>query len=231
MLLNKRERNRLFQVIVEEKFDPAEFELDDNGDKVTVTHNSGSVFEVSVKPRDDTFFEKFQIDDSGLEYKFTVAEGNSKTGSATNDISFVSRYYVPDWLKEIRLTVGMPDYWEELKRGQESIAVIRREDFENTPFAEDEQRQISAQLREIKNQLEKFQLPSKQMSQVEQRLDKLEEASHHLGRKDWLIMAITTVSPLVVSDIMPPGLTRHVFTFIINGLIHLFGGGPPQILA
>jgi predicted translin family RNA/ssDNA-binding protein len=98
-------------------------------------------------------------------------------------------------LEEIRLTVGVPDYWEELKRSQESIAVIRREDFENTPFTEDEQRQISAQLREIKNQLNQFALSSEQASRVAERLDDLVEASHHLGRKDWLIIVITTISP------------------------------------
>jgi hypothetical protein len=117
-----------------------------------------------------------------------------------------------------------------LKRGQESIAVIRRDDFGNTPFTEDEQRQISAQLQEIKDQLENFQLSGKRMTQVQQRLDKLEDASHHLGRKDWLIIVITTISPLVVGDIVTPGVARHIFTMIINGLIHLFGGGPPQIL-
>jgi hypothetical protein len=35
------------QVIAQEKFDPAEFDLDDDGDKVVVTHNSGSRFEFS----------------------------------------------------------------------------------------------------------------------------------------------------------------------------------------
>jgi len=229
MMLNKREKNRIYEVITKNEFDPAEFDLDDNGDKITITHNSGSVFEVSFKAGEAAFLEEYGIDNSRFEYKFSVTEGNSKTGG-TSSIELVTTLYMPDWLKEIHLTVEVPDYWEELKRGQESVAVIRRDDFGNTPFTEDEQRQISAQLQEIKDQLENFQLSGKQMTQVQQTLDKLEDASHHLGRKDWLIIVITTISPLVVGDIVTPGVARHIFTMIINGLIHLFGGGPPQIL-
>jgi hypothetical protein len=33
MMLNKRERNRLYRVIAEEKFEPTEFDLHDEGDK------------------------------------------------------------------------------------------------------------------------------------------------------------------------------------------------------
>jgi hypothetical protein len=139
--------------------------------------------------------------------------------------------YIPRWLREIRLTVGVPDYWAEIKRSQDAVTVIQREHFENTPFTDDEQKQIAAQLREVKNQLEQFTLSGEQVSQVGEKLDELIEASHHLGRKDWLIILITTISPLVVGDIVTPGVTRHIFTIIINGLIHLFGGGPPQLMA
>jgi hypothetical protein len=236
-MLNKREKNKIYDAIVERKLDPAEFDLEDTDEKVVITHNSGSEFEFSPKTVNLApvlVFGPIDNDDpfTSVEYevKAIVAEGINET-STEPSIDYVITVNIPHWLREIQLTVGVPDYWEELKRSQESIAVIRREDFENTPFSEDEQRQISAQLQEIKNRLEHFQLPREQMSQVEERLDKIEEASHHLGRKDWLIMVITTISPVVVSDIMPPGLMRHVFILVINGLIHLFGGGPPQILA
>jgi len=163
------------------------------------------------------------------KFEFNVPDGERSTGR-TSSIANVATLYVPDWLNEIRQTVGVPDYWEEIKRSERAIAVIRQEDFDNSSLTEDEQRQISAQLQQIKNQLKQFQVPAKQISEVEERLNKLEEESHHLGRKDWLIIFITTLSPLVVGDIVTPGVARYIFAMVINGLIHLFGGGPPQIL-
>jgi hypothetical protein len=109
MMLNKRERNRIYEVITKNEFDPAEFDLDDDGDKVSITHNSGSVFEVSFKAGEAAFLEEFGIDNSRFEYKFSVTEGNSKTGG-TSSIELVTRLYMPDWLKEIHLTVEMPNY-------------------------------------------------------------------------------------------------------------------------
>jgi hypothetical protein len=35
---------------------------------------------------------------------------------------------------------------------------------------------------------------------------------------------------LIVAATVPAGVGEHIFTAVINGLIHLFGGGPPQIL-
>jgi hypothetical protein len=240
MMLNKRERNRIYQEIVESKLDPAEFDLEDNGDRVVITHNSGSTFEFSRREErrqyavlaSDPSLEALFPAETHIDYvlKANVTDGINLTKIATS-IDTVTTIFISDWLSEIRLTVGVPDYWTEMQASQGSIAIIQREIFDNTPFTQDEQRQISAQLQEIKNQLETFQLPRAQMSQVEQRLDELEEASRHLGRKDWLIIFITTISPLVVGDIVTPGVARHIFTMIINGLIHLFGGGPPQILA
>lgn len=234
-MLNKRERNKIYEAIVQSELDPAEFDLKDTGDKVVVSHNSGSTFEFSFNPAlaggtPRRLIDKIQASAAKYryEYRAKVADGVNQTGTANSISSLESD--ITYWLDEIRQTVGVPDYWEELKRSQGSIAVIRHEDFGNTPFTEDEQRQISAQVQKAKKHLEQFALSNEQESQIAERLDELVEASHHLGRKDWLIIFITTISPLVVGDIVTPGVARHIFTIVINGLIHLFGGGPPQIL-
>jgi len=230
-MLNKRERNRLFQVIEEEKFDPADFDLEDQDDKVTVTHNSGSTFEYLTKRQDQKLID-FGLKEITYEYRFSVVEGNSKAGSATS-VDFISKYYIPDWLKEIRLTVGVPDYWTELQRNRKSLAIIQRGDFGNTPFTQAEQEQIAAQLQEIKKQIkEQFALSNEQMERIEERLDEAAEASKRMGRKDWLLLFSGIIFTLIIAGTVTPDVADHIFTAAINGLIHLFTGGsePPRIL-
>ena len=229
-MLNKRERNRLYQLIAESEFEPTEFDLDDEGDKATVTHNSGSVFEFSLRARNDNPLKEFGIDDISYEYKFSVVEGNSETGSSSS-IRLVSTLHVPTWLKEIRLTVGVPDYWDEMKRGQQLLAKIQK-DSANTPFTQDEQRQIAAQLQEIKKQVrEQFALASEQIAQVDEKLDEVAEASTRMGRKDWLIYFLGTITALIITATVTAGVGEHIFTIVIQGIAHLFTGGskPPQI--
>jgi hypothetical protein len=183
-MLSKRERNQLYETIVAEGLDPAEFSIEDKFFRAVVTHSSGSTYKLSPGQH-------------GFQVIVHVEDGIDATVDELN---------------------------------VESIAVIGRAGFGNAPFTEGERRQIATQFLEIQIKLDQFQLPSDQMSQVAERLTELEEASRHLGRKDWLIIFITTISPLVVDDIVTPGLARHICTLAINGLIHLFGGRRPQVL-
>jgi hypothetical protein len=50
MMLNKRERNKIYEAIMKSNIDPAEFDLEDTGSRVIVSHNSGSTFEFSLNP-------------------------------------------------------------------------------------------------------------------------------------------------------------------------------------
>lgn len=52
-----------------------------------------------------------------------------------------------------------------------------------------------------------------------------------MGRKDWLLLFSGTIFTLIVTDIVTPGVAEHIFTMVIQGIAHLFGGPPPQILA
>jgi hypothetical protein len=195
-----------------------------------VTHNSGSVFEFSLRVTNDSLLKEFTIDDTRYEYKFSVVEGNSETGS-TSSIKLVSTLYVPKWLAEIRLTVGVPDYWDEMKRGRQLLAESQK-DARNTPFTQDEQRQIAAQSQEMKKQVRaQFELTSEQMALVDEKLDDAAEASKRMGRKDWLIYFLGTITALIITTTVTAGVGEHIFNVVIHGLANLFTGGsePPQI--
>jgi len=94
MMLNKRERNKIYEVVVKSKIDPAEFDFEDTGRKVVISHNSGSTFEFSLNPAiglDGTptsLVERVRASAAKYryEYRANVAEGVNKAGTA-NSIS------------------------------------------------------------------------------------------------------------------------------------------------
>ena len=211
----------LYETIVAQGLDPAEFSLKDTFFRVVITHNSGSTFEFSPAVGRVQFQVKVHVE-GGIDE--VVRERN---------LEGMAAYSFRHWLTEITATAGAPDYWEEIERSQESVEVIGRAGCENAVFTEGERRQITAQFLDIQIKLNQFKLPGEQMSRVEEKLAELDEASLRLGRKDWLILLMTTISPLVVDDIVTPGLARHIFALVIDGLNHLFanadesGGGSP----
>ena len=237
MMLNKRESNKIYREIIGRKLDPAEFDLEDSGAKVLITHNSGSIFELSLKEetRSKIDLERFEIAGTEIvtsyDIKLAVMEGIRETNNAHN-ISFVISHYIPHWLREIQATVGVPDYWAELKRDRRSLAIIQRGDFENTVFSGDEQQQIASVLYNMKKQVkEQFALSSEQVDRVEKSLDELVEASKRMGRKDWVIYFLGAITALVITATVTAGVGEHISVMVIQGLIHLFTGGnePPQI--
>jgi hypothetical protein len=235
MMLNKRDRNRIFRTIEDKKFDPAEFELEDTGERVTITHSSGSSFEFTFKAG-YLDVAGTQYDVGKYEYEFTVVEGIAETGNAYS-IDTLRGLRIERWLDEIRETVGVPDFWDELKHGRQLVAEIQR-GSDNTLFTNDERRQIAAQLQAIKAQMrEQFALTSGQIAQVNEKLDEVIEASERLGRKDWLVYFLGTITALIIASTVTSGAGEHIFTMVIQGIAHMFIGGteppplPPNVIA
>ena len=234
MLLNKRDRNRIYQTIKDKEFEPAEFELEDTGESVTITHNSGSTFEIYPEVQ---LYRAAAANEPGVkratgryEYKYNVVEGEHATGT-THYIYTIRDLYITEWLDEIRETVGVPDFWDELKRGRQLVAEIQQESG-NSPFTDYERRQIVAQLQAIKAQVgEQFELTSEQIAQVNERLDEVAEASERMGRKDWLIYFLGTITALIIAATITSGMGDHIFTTVIQGIAHMFIGGtePPPL--
>jgi hypothetical protein len=120
-----------------------------------------------------------------------------------------------------------------MQRGRELVAEIQQTDSGNRPFTEDEQRQVAAQLQEVKKRVkEEFDLTPEQQAHIDEGLDLAAEASKRLGRKDWRLLFYGTILNLIVTDAIPPGVAQHILVIVIHTLVHLFtgAGGPPQIL-
>jgi hypothetical protein len=242
MMLSRRQRNQVYETIVKSELDPAEFDLEDTGAEVVITHNSGSSFKFSrteepsweVPLLGEKKYSPIEIR-TKVRYKFTarVSEGIDQVGIQTGILLLIAGN-IQHWLDEIRLTVGVPDHWAEMQRNRKLIARIERTESANTPFTKDEKRQIAARLQEIKKQVrEQFELTNEQMGQIEETLDEVVEANTRMGRKDWLIYFLGTITALIITATVTAGVGEHIFAMFIHALGHLFTGGnePPHLLS
>jgi hypothetical protein len=238
MALTKLERNKIYEAITESGLNPAEFKLTVDRAKAVIAHNSGSTFEfVKAAGNIREAFSKAvrgevgTVGDTYYSIKAIVIDGSQNTNDAAPDFPHLM-IDIREWADEIKLVLETPDLWTQVQRSRELITQIDQTDSNDTQFTEDEQRQISAQLQEIKNQIrEQFELTTEQIEHVDARLDAAEEASKRIGRKDWLLLFGGTILNLIVTDTVTPGVAGHIFTTVVQGIAHLFGAGPPQILA
>jgi hypothetical protein len=240
MRLTRLQRNKIYNAIAAGGLDPAECDLrqdrwrrsgKDNierwrrlgEDEAVVSHRkSGSMFTLGILRTwaGDVYVGEHHVVD-GNDYNLNAEE------SIDNLIPGIT-----EWAKEVRLTVDAPDLWAELQRSRKLVAEVQREDVANTPFTEDEQRQIVAQLQEIKKQVrEQFDLTNAQIAHVDEKLDEAADASKRMGRKDWLIYFLGTITALIITATVTAGVGEHIFTMFMHALGHLFTGGsePPQI--
>jgi hypothetical protein len=69
------------------------------------------------------------------------------------------------------------------------------------------------------------------MRSLEAKLDYIEAAAGHVGRKDWLLLLCGVMLTVIVSDLLRPQAVQYILSTALHGLDHLFGSGsiPPQL--
>jgi hypothetical protein len=190
-------------------------------------HASGSVLAIKPSPEHDTFLTQEQF---GPEDKHDLPSRYYWTAVLKTVKGWAED--VGKWIIEADKYAKTPDLWNELYQSKGFFGGPHDQAYENTSFTDSEQTQISEQIRQIKAYLENTcELSGDQMSQVEDRLEQTEQASRHIGRKDWLLLFNGAVFSLMLSDLIPAQAAQHVLVLALHGLGHLFGmGGPPPHL-
>jgi hypothetical protein len=222
--LLRSQRNAVLRAIQEAGLNPAEFGWD-------TIYGDGTMISASVPlltHRPTQSFYAFDYD-AGRENHHAVyvpgagrAQERIVAGDWTLQLAHVAR-----WLENLKREYEAPDLWGELGRQREVVAGEPAEDErENTPFTPEEQAEITAQLRELKEYLRaNHQLTGQQMRAIESRLDYLADAARRLGRFDWRQTLVGTLLGLVVQAVVPSEPIQDALALIGRGLGHLFGGG------
>jgi hypothetical protein len=214
VLLDKPNRNALFQVITTDGFDPRDFELDHNEAQFILKHRSwGDVFIIHESP-------------GGL--RFTYRVGDAKPVSAGLGRPETASPVLDRWLQDIRINQETPDLWDEL--GKELSMSDLMEGQENRPFSREEQERIATVIEQVKRQAtETYSLPEDQLHLLEAKLDYLVEAAPHSRRIDWLNTAVGAVAGAFAGGVLTPDIVHKVLTALNAGLGPLFGHPMPLL--
>jgi hypothetical protein len=246
-VLSKSQRNDLFVAVETSGVPVTEFNLktcwvsegDETHDKplrvgVMLAHRDSESY-FGVLPHPNRAFEIFGLLDD-CEKLDTPNDRGAKFRAALKPSKTIYRGWsqIPSlagtWAKkivELRTEyANTPDMWAELSQGKRLLSGTA----ENTPFAAPEQTEVSGQIEQVKEFIKAtYELTAAQIAEVEERLDQAEQASHRMGRKDWLLLFNGAVFSLVLSDLVPVQAVQHILLMTLHGLGHLFGVGAPLL--
>ena len=109
------------------------------------------------------------------------------------------------------------------------IAGIRagfvEQDGSNLPFSADEIRRIAVSVDEIHVAAQtRNDVTPEQLDLLRRKLDEMTEAASHLGRRDWINLAVGTLTNIVVAAAFESGFARFLFRTAGAALQWLFGG-------
>jgi hypothetical protein len=236
--LSKRQRNELFEITIDAHLTSSKLRLEyiEQKPEMFVEVNGNTKFRVIyqlltvVYSMENNVESRFWIrhnsqDRNMLDFQGRVGLDPGARWQSTNQwpvlLDAVSR-----WAKEVAYYESTPDYWVQVKDQQDLLSKEGYQSFRNTTFSDEEQAQIARNLRAIADFIQgSGDVTDENMTVIRERLDDIESASKHLGRKDWLLLFMGGVVSLVVGDILPPSLMQHVFSLLIHSAGHLFGLG------
>jgi hypothetical protein len=158
-----------------------------------------------------------------------VPDESGNAGTWYYEIQAVNR-----WLQACKAEVDAPDMWEALQRERDALS------RPTTPGAGDDEPFTSAEIEEIAGQMaalkeyvrEAFELNGEQLREVDAKLDYLVDAARRApSRIDWWNQMVGALVTLTITATVHPGVVQGLLSMAAHALGHLFGAGPPQLLA
>ena len=105
------------------------------------------------------------------------------------------------------------------------------QDPSNEPFRKEESARIRESLDQVYDLLvARFDIADEKLDYVARKLDEIGEASERLGRKDWLNLAIGTLTSTVVNAALGTEVAKALFEATQEALSWLLGGGAILLL-
>lgn len=102
---------------------------------------------------------------------------------------------------------------------------------ENQAFSEQELKQISESIDRIRLQLqERGDVTSEQMDLISRKLGEMEQAASRMGRRDWMNLAVGTLTTAAVSAALTPEVTKALFRAADIALSWMFSGAVLKVL-
>jgi len=204
-LLQKWQRNNLFEAIQAAGLEPRDFNLADSGTEVQIKHKwSESIFIIGGGP--GHYVGHYVVGDSPSWPYDAYSWQTSTTRVST-------------WLQGVKRDLETPDLWAELRREVHLLGVGSNEATENTLFTQDEQKQIAEGLRGLAKQVSDASSLSEVQKQIlNEKIDYLVDCSRRLGRKDWLNTFIGVILGYLLSTALPPDVAHGIFSTCLRAI-------------
>jgi len=133
--------------------------------------------------------------------------------------------HVGNWVTALQNEVFEPDLWRASLDDKKLVATSIDE-IENSPFSPSEQHRLKVAIGELRSFLHSTSNHSDiKLQFIDARLKHLEESSSRLGRKDWITLAMGTLTNIVVGIALAPDAARELvrtagalFGWVIDGV-------------
>jgi hypothetical protein len=233
-LLSRRQRNDLYRVIERSDLPASEFGLAVGARGDIVIEHLPSKSWLGIHGLKPLFADVYVYGDIGDPEELVKEHRNQ------NFVTVMERNEACPWPDMLPLVekwaaavhwqmegyANNPDFWAELDRSKKFLTAK----YENSPFSESEQAEISGQIQQLKAYIKAtYELTAEQIAEVDEKLDQAEQASRHIGRKDWLMLFNGAVFSLILTDVMPAQAAQNILVMTLQGLGHLFGIGGPVL--
>ncbi len=225
MLLTKRRRNDLFDVLVNARLDPMQWQQAVHLTDAKLFHNSTTSY-LALKTPIPINRASVLYDPEPVIYSVDRSIGDERVlrDGIVHGWSRVMTV-AQSWAPRVRIDIETRDLWADLQRWREILSGSGHEAISNTLFSSDERVRLAARMDEIKLYLARtYSLSTGQMSQVVDKLDEAKIAAERIGRKDWMLLFLGLIFTLIIMDIVPPHAVQHIFATLLHGLAPLFSG-------
>jgi len=217
--LRPKQRNELFKVIEEMDFDPVEFEWRNaDGEWAGYDHfyttpalvhkPTGKVFALALLPEGRPWV--------GVHGPWAVLSTPGEDGprSVREYVSWADVLKeARQWLHRIREDSG-PDLWALAAEQQKLLG--SGEGLPNTPFSPEERTRLFATLDQLRLDIAKTQqLDAKQAAALGTIVEEGKRAAERLGRKDWIMYFLGTVTSVAISAAFAPEQARHLWQLAV----------------
>lgn len=120
------------------------------------------------------------------------------------------------WVKDLRYELDDGDLWRDLVANRTSLAAYSED---NSTFTTEERGRLAETLGRVEEQIRSSQQLSKEQTQVlHKSFQLMRETSERMGRKDWQLYALGTLTSLAISAAFAPDQARTIVHNLVNAL-------------
>lgn len=222
----RAQRNAVFQTVLDSGLDPAEWDLAEEGDSLWLRYlpSEGRTYFHIRRGHRQTRIKQTQLTwyDLACQPTHRQVRQSDKPDGEWRWPGVIK--VLEEWTREGYFATT-PDQWEQNTLRRQ--LVLRADDAgaeANAPFSDGERLQVVERLQAMEDVLRG---QGKLTEGIKAALDEAKDTSSRMGRKDWMIWFLGTVTALVIAGTMDREVSTHVLVFVLHGLAHLFGHGTP----